>query len=63
MVYNTVDATKSDVLFEVGPVGGFGYTFSEDWAAKAKLSVLRGTGVVSSTMNISAVFGVTRFLD
>jgi hypothetical protein len=63
LVYTSEDATKSDVLFEIGGNGGISYAFNPQWAAKAKVSILRGTGVVTSTMNITAIMGVTRFID
>lgn len=63
LVYTSETATKSDVLFELGGCAGIGYTISENWSLKSKLSVLKGTGIVTSAMNISAFLGMTRFID
>jgi len=63
LVYNTESATKTDILLEIGGTGGFSYALSEGYAIKMTVGVLKGTGVVTSAMNIRALLGVTFFLD
>lgn len=62
LVYNTESAKKSDALFEIGGNGGIVYSMSDSWAIKAVLGVMKGSGVVTSTLGIRAFVGATFYL-
>lgn len=57
LVYNTENAKKSDVIFDLAVHAGAGYSFSEKWGMRGEAIVGRGTGVATSTMNIRIFFG------
>ncbi len=63
LVYSSETAQKTDILLEIGGTGGFSYALSENYALKVTVGILKGTGVVSTTMNMRALLGVTFFLD
>lgn len=55
LVYNTETATKSDIIFEIGGKGGASYSVMENLDLKLDLFVLKGVGVVTSSM-VTKVF-------
>jgi hypothetical protein len=62
LVYTTESAKKTDLLFEIGGLGGIAYSMSNKWAIKTTLNVMKGTGAVTSTMAIRFMIGGTFYL-
>lgn len=59
VVYHSETATKTDMLLELGILGGGAYVFSDKWTIKGSLAAFKGTGVVSSGMTIRFVVGAS----
>ena len=62
LTYNTLSATKTDILFEMGGSGGLMYKVSKKINLKTSVGVYRGTGVVTSGFIIKAFVGGIFFL-
>lgn len=63
LVYNTETAQKTDLLLDLGGNLGMIYTMSENWRLKATVGMTRGTGVVTTTMEMKAFFGLSYFIN
>lgn len=57
LTYSTETAKKSDLLFEIGLLGGIIYRISQKWGIRGQLDVARGTGVTTSTFNTKFMLG------
>lgn len=62
LVYNTESAKKSDVFFDIGIHAGVGYNLGEKWGLRSEATIGKGTGVNTSTMNMSLLVGLTYFI-
>jgi hypothetical protein len=62
VIYNTINAKKSDVFFDLGVHGGMVYNFSKKWGMRGELGVGRGTGITTSSFGIKAFLGTSYYI-
>lgn len=63
LVYNTESATKTDILLDLGLLGGASYVFSDKITVKATFALLKGTGAIASTFGMRALVGASFYYD
>lgn len=59
LVYLTETAKKSDLLFDIGAIGGGHYAINDKLIFKGSLAVMKGTGVSTNTITIKILMGAT----
>lgn len=59
VVYNTVSATKNDILLEIGGQAGAVYTLNPKWGLRAEMGGFKATGVLISSTIIKILLGTT----
>jgi hypothetical protein len=59
VVYNTVSATKNDILLEIGGQAGAVYTLNPKWGLRAEMGGSKATGVLISSTIIKILLGTT----
>ena len=60
-VYLTSSAKKSDILLDTSIHVGMKYSLKNNWGLKAQLSMGKGTGLMTSTINTKVFIGGTYF--
>lgn len=63
LVYSTESAKKTDLLLDVGALIGMNYNYNEKWQFRGQAGIARGTGVVTTTMEMKIFVGVTRIIS
>lgn len=62
LAYTTETAKKTDILLDLGALAGMNYIYSDNWQFRGTAGIARGTGVVTTVMEMKIFFGVTRIL-
>lgn len=63
ITYLTLTEKKTDFLMDLGLMGGFTYPINEKWSLRTQLTIARGTGINTTTMEMKAFIGGTFYLD
>lgn len=61
LIYNTISAKKTDVLFDLSLHLGASYNLSQKWAMRAEASATRGTGVTTTSLLTRFMLGASYF--
>ena len=62
LAYSTVSAKKTDLLLDIGGLLGMNYKYNEKWQLRMTAGLGRGTGVVTTVMEMKLFAGVTYIL-
>lgn len=62
LAYTTESAKKTDLLLDLGALAGMNYIYSDDWQFRGTAGITRGTGVVTTVMEMKLFVGITRIL-
>jgi hypothetical protein len=61
-IYEPGEGVRSDIGIEIGGFGGILYSKSKTVSYKAELTILKGTGIETTTMDMQVFFGATFFI-
>lgn len=62
LAYTTESAKKTDLLLDLGALVGMNYIYSDNWQFRMSAGFARGTGVVTTVMEMKVFAGVTYIL-
>lgn len=62
LAYTTESAKKTDILLDLGALVGMNYIYSDNWQFRMSAGFARGTGVVTTVMEMKVFAGVTYIL-
>lgn len=62
LAYTTESAKKTDILLDLGALAGMNYIYSDEWQFRGTAGITRGTGVVTTVMEMKLFVGVTHIL-
>jgi hypothetical protein len=62
LAYSTESAKKTDVLLDVGGLLGMNYVYNDNWQFRFTGGLTRGTGVVTTVIEMKVFAGVTYYL-
>lgn len=62
LAYSTESAKKTDLLLDLGALVGMNYIYNDNWQFRMSAGFARGTGVVTTVMEMKVFGGITYIL-